>query len=195
MRTFAIDLYLWPQDVEDWIFVPPASANLKWNCTFSRKGFLACEAGITFRVDDVLWLGNERDSFPFVNVLSDLVHSLEVSTKEKSLVNLRTNEFLALQVKQESEQIVKISRWDTRADTEDQLYALDRLAAYVGTCYKDFSIDRQLWNKAVVDTLNGLALAFSTTHDNQATYDDPFMNDINECLQKRYDVLVKLKLQ
>lgn len=169
MKSFYVDLYLWYEEAGIWMLIPPYPSKLRWSAKFSQSELLACEAGITFRINDVLWLGNERDIFPIEVVVFDLENTLiENEQDEELLARLRVSEFQAIEIKQNLGRQILLSRLNTR-EAEDYL---EQIANFVGTYYKDFPVECELWKTAVNSTLDGLALVFGTSEADVSAEDN-----------------------
>lgn len=170
MKSFYVDLYLWYEEAGMWMFIPPYPSKLQWSAKFSQSELLACEAGITFRINDVLWLSNERDTFPIEVVVFDLYNTLSDSEQDEELLaKLRVSKFQAIEIKQNLDRQILLSRLNTR---EDEDY-LEQIANFVGTYYKDFPVEWELWQTAVNRTLDGLALAFGRSEADVSTKNNP----------------------
>jgi hypothetical protein len=157
MNSFAIDLHLWIPEINDWVLVPARGSLLKWPAFpgISQETLLSSTAGISFRVDDVLWLGNERDSFPLEMVVDDLSRTLIDCPSGELMASMADNEFLSVEFRQDAEgKYVLISRTNTREVAPGDY--LEQTARYVGSYYKDFPVELTLWKGAVRATLGGL---------------------------------------
>ena len=157
MKTFVIDLYIWNNDLSDWLLIPARGAALQWPAFpgISQAALLVSDAGITFRVDDVLWLGNERDGFPLEMVVYSLYNTIGGGTPGELLANMATNEFSSLEIRQGADQHhVLLSRWSTRDAPDDYL---EQTARHVGSYCRDFPVESRLWEAAVTAALGGLA--------------------------------------
>jgi hypothetical protein len=159
MKSFDIDLYLWYEPADTWLWVPPHPSTLEWSITLSQDEILSCEAGFTFRVDNVLWLGNERDSFPLKLVCYELDNTLCGNSQKELLARLPISENLTVEIRQGPDDLILLSRLGTR-EVKDYF---EQVAHKVGTYYKDFAVEYSLWRAAVNRSLNGLALIFGAS--------------------------------
>jgi hypothetical protein len=160
MNSFAIDLSLWHGDIQEWLLVPAHGSPLKWPAFpgISQARLLSSDAGVTFRIDDVLWLGNERDAFPLEMVVYSLSNTLNGGPPGELLARMADNEFLSIEIHQGPDgSHVLISRTNTR-EVGPQEY-LEQTARYVGSYYKNFPVKSTLWGAAVRAALGGLAEA------------------------------------
>jgi hypothetical protein len=160
MRAFAIDLYLWVEDLEDWQLLPARGAAPRWPFPpgITRDSILSGIGGLTFRVDDVLWLGNERDGLSLDMIVSALEESQRRVALGSSLTRLPVGEHLSLEVNQADDgEHVLISRVCTRVPND----YLERTAVATGAYFRDFAVDGSLWRQAVDRTLDGLAMIFA----------------------------------
>jgi len=163
MKSFAIDLYIWHADLNDWLWVPARGARLRWPGFpgISQAMLLSSTAGVTFRVDDVFWLGNERDPFPLEMAAYELSNTVGRGKPSESLTRLATDEFLSLQIRESLDgQHVLLSRTSTRDVPNDYL---EETARHVGTYYEDFAVEAKLWKTAVNMALGGLTDALITS--------------------------------
>lgn len=184
MRTFAIDLYLWYEPAEAWLLIPPWKSTLVWGIKLSQSEILSCEAGLTFRVDDVLCVGNERDIFSLEMVYDELSHTLDTHKPGELLASFPVGEYLTNEIKLSSEGEILLTRYNCRERTD----YYEHVAHFVGTYYKDFPIPRHLWEAAVNRTLDGLAAVFGNSEKLEEGFDmqgSPVMR----WLLKRYQQL------
>ena len=149
MKAFAIDLYLWHEASDSWLLVPAATSNLTWELKFTVAEIITMQAGISFRVDHVLSLGNERDLFPLELLCYELNHTLQAA----ATVNLPVSQYLKLSIQRDRRGEILISRLNSRPATD----YFEAVAQAVGSYYQDFQVPGELWHQAVVDTLQGLA--------------------------------------
>jgi hypothetical protein len=162
MRSFAIDIYIWQPELKLWLWVPAASSGVRWPAFpgISRNDLLASEASAVFRVDDVLWLGTERDGFPLDTWVHALFASMRRGEPLELLTRLGVSEYLSFEIRQgQDEHELLISRYSTREPGEDYL---ERTARHTGYYYRDISVSTTLWNAAVLDALAGLRAALIT---------------------------------
>lgn len=158
MKSFSVDLYIFYEKADLWLFIPPYSSKVNWSIELSQSEILSCEAGATFRVDDVLWLGNERDSLPLEVLISDLNCTISKDPsirKDKVRINCGGVQYVEFRRDQTNQML--LSRLSV--DREDDY--LEQTAKFVGTYYKDFPVEQELWEVAVQRSLDGLALIFS----------------------------------
>jgi len=183
MRFFAIDFYLWYAPAGTWLFVPPYPGPLKWGENLSQNDILACEAGLTFRVDNFLWLGDERDMFPLDLVYFELENTLvEDPLDEEISGRLPISEHLAIEIKQGSNNQILLSRFNTRKNKDH----LEDIANFVGTYYKDFPVNQELWRSAVGRANDGLAIMFAKS---QASVISPERESLAQSLLNRFQKL------
>lgn len=181
MKSFDIDLYLWYEAADLWLFVPPHPSYLQWSAKLSHSELLSCEAGITFRIDDILWLGNERDMFPLEVVVFDLDNTLNSSDQNQELLaRLRVSEFLSIEIKQSLDRQILLSRLNTREDVD----YFEQVAKFVGTYYKDFAVDKEIWQTSLNRTFDGLSLVFGTSEADVSPEDDPLAKWLLNRFQK-----------
>jgi hypothetical protein len=157
MNSFAIDIYIWDTAFNGWLLVPARYTQMRWPAFpgVSQAALLSSAVGITFRIDDVLWLGNERDAFPIEMVAYDLFNTIGGGTPGNLLAKMATNESLAVEIRQSIDgRHVLLSRTSNRSTTTDYL---EQTARNVGTYYHDIPIESQLWKKGVAAALGGLA--------------------------------------
>lgn len=163
MHTFHIDLYLRHEMSDIWLFVPPYPASMPWPIKFNQGEILSCQAGFIFRIDEFLWLGNEMDPLPLEMVCSELANTLKDEdgfAGRKLLASFPRSEFTTVRVEQSANGDIILSRDSTRDRFTDYY---EWVAGFVGTYYRDFAVERQLWRKAVNATLDGLALVFGAS--------------------------------
>lgn len=157
MKSFAVDIYIWDTAFNDWLLVPVRYGQMRWPAFpgISQAVLLSSTVGITFRIDDILWLGNERDAFPLEMVVYDLFNTIRGGTPGELLAKMATNEFLAVEIRQSiDEHYVLLSRTSNRDISNDYL---EQTARNVGTYYHDIPVEAQLWETAVTAALGGLA--------------------------------------
>ncbi|MEQ8465586.1 hypothetical protein [Coleofasciculus sp. E1-EBD-02] len=155
MKNFSVDFYLWYEDAGTWLLIPPYPDTLKWSIELSQSEIISCDAGIDFRIDDMLFLGNERDQLPLDVTVFDLNNTI-LEKKKELLTKIRVNNFLSIEIKNNKNKKILISRL-CNLDNEEYL---EKVAKFVGSYYKDFPVDYQLWCKAVKSSLDGLAFVF-----------------------------------
>lgn len=155
MNKFSVDLYLWYEDACTWLLIPPYPGQLKWSINLSQSELISCDAGIDFRIDDVLFLGNERDQIPLDVAVFDLANTL--LDKDNDLkAKIHVSEFLNIEIKKSSNTKILLSRLCT---SESEEY-FEKVANFIGSYYKDFPVNYKLWSEAVKSSLDGLALVF-----------------------------------
>jgi hypothetical protein len=182
MRSFAIDIYLWYEEAGLWLFVPPCNSPVIWTIKFSQSKLLTCEAGITFRIDDVLWLTNERDIFPLEIVVFDLENTIiHNDISERLLAEMRVSEFQSIQIKQKADGTILLSRLNTRQDKD----YFEEVANFVGTYYKDFPVECEMWKNAVNMAIDGLSKVFGESYADILLED----NALASCLLQRFQKL------
>ncbi|MBD1928118.1 hypothetical protein H6F74_17970 [Trichocoleus sp. FACHB-90] len=155
MKKFSVDFYLWYEDACTWLLIPPVPGKLKWSIKLPQSELISCDAGIDFRIDDVLFLGNERDRIPLDVAVFELANTL-LDEKNSLSAKIRASEFLSIEIKRNPNAELLISRLCT---SESEEY-LEKVAKFVGSYYEDFPVDYKLWSEAVKSSLDGLALVF-----------------------------------
>ncbi|RKH40950.1 hypothetical protein [Corallococcus sicarius] len=164
MNSFAIDLYVWNPDLNDWLLVPARGSGLRWPAFpgISQADLVSSSVGISFRVDETLCLGNERDDFPVELVLHDLSNTLQTDLAGALLARMAENEFISIEVRQGTDDLhVLLSRTNTRAlDPGDYL---ELTARHTGAYYVNFPVEVKLWRAAVRAALGGFADALAAS--------------------------------
>ena len=163
MKSFDIDLYLWLEGYDDWMFVPAAGSNMAWpRMGVTQSEILNGPAGVTFRIDGSLWLGDERDRFPLSILVWVLHGSLSPVEPGELRMHIANSEYRRTEVRQASSRDeVLVSRLSSRPVNDDDY--LEKTAQHVGTYYKDVAVPAELWCSAVNRTLDGLARAVATS--------------------------------
>jgi len=183
MHSFTIDFYLWYELLEDWLFVPPFPSSLPWHAQLTQSEILKCGGGLTFRINKVLWLGNERDLFPLDLVFHELENTLERNAPiGKTVASLPVSQRLFLKINLHLNEKVLLSRFTTSKKKD----YLEKVAQDVGIYYQNFAIDRESWEQAVNKALNGLAVVFAHSKKSPINPED---QALASCLLERYNEL------
>jgi hypothetical protein len=177
MRAFAIDIYIWRAELSDWLWVPARGSGVRWPAFpgISQADLLSSTAGITFRVDTVLWLGNERDGLPVEMWAFELSNARSGGKPGELLARLNISEYLSIEIRQGGdEHHLLLSRWSSRDAPGDYL---EETARAVGTYYRDFPVELAHWTAAVSAALGGFcdALLASPTPGPRPE-NEPFAN-------------------
>ena len=163
MHTFHIDLYLRPELTDLWLFIPPYPSPISWPIKFSQDEILACEAGIMYRIDEVLWLGNELITWPVAFLCYELANTLDeyAAGEQKQLGGFPFSEFRKPSIERTADGRIALSNYSTRGNESTDYSSW--VAGFVGTYYRGFEVEWPLWRNAVNATLDGLAHVFGTS--------------------------------
>jgi hypothetical protein len=156
VRSFSIDVYVWQAELKDWLWVPAHGSGAQWPAFpgVSQADLLSSVTALVFRIDNSLWLGNERDGFPLEVWVQALSGTLEIGSPHEVLGRLSVGDHLAFEIRQGAdEDTILLSRWSTRPSSGDYL---EETARQTGSYYRDFPVSRDLWGTAVTAALLGL---------------------------------------
>lgn len=158
MTEFSLDLYLYYEPGEEWLYVPPRTSDLVWPSHLALETLLSCELGLQPRVDGQYRLGEGIDGFDF----EELVWALDGSVAEgpSRPFKLRVGGEVSLTGTNRGARGLEL----TRAFGGDNPGYLERVALSTGGFYS-ISIDLEAWHFAVSEALGGLARVMAASTD------------------------------
>lgn len=116
-----------------------------------------------YRIDEVLWLGNELITWPLKLLCYELANTLDeyATGEQKQLGSFPVSEYLKPSIERTADGHITLSHYSTRGAESTDYY--EWVTGFVGTYYRDFEVEWPLWRNAVNATLDGLAYVFGTS--------------------------------